>query len=174
MKKIVIILFISISVNKVFAQQKCFSLNTNLANLAAKGPSLSLEYQFSKKWSIQGYLSKGEINLGNNYSYKTAIIDFKQKIDKQLYTSSYIRYIEKDVYRPYVFHPIISIDNGRDFKGKGISVGQSIGYKVFKNKLYNLDLFAGAGYGGFIEQTGDRNKLGFIDVRIGILTGINF
>ncbi|TKB97780.1 DUF3575 domain-containing protein [Pedobacter cryophilus] len=172
---IFLLLSVIILCNKTsFAQIKRFSINTNLANLAAKGPSLSLEYKFSKKWSIQAYASKGEINIGNNYSYKTAILDFKHKIDKQLYTSTYFRYIEKDVYRPYVFHPVISLDNGRDFQGKGISMGQTIGYEVFRNKIYNLDLFAGAGYGGFIKQSGDRNRIGFLDLRIGILTGFNF
>ncbi len=173
MKKLMFMILM-FSITTLFAQERKFSINTNIANFAAKGPSLSLEYQFSNKWSIQGYLSTGEINVVNNYTYKTAIIDFKRKIDKQLYTSTYIRYIEKDVYRPYVFNAVISLDRGRDFEGKGISLGQSIGYKVFRNKVYNLDLFAGAGYGGFIKQTGDRNKLGFLDVRIGILTGFNF
>lgn len=171
-KLLIIILFFSLC--KLNAQERKFSVNTNLANLAAKGPSLALEYQFSKKWSVQGYLSSGEINIRNNYSYKTAIVDFKRKIDKQLYTSSYIRYIEKDVYRSSFGNNVLIFDPGRDFKGSGISFGQSIGYKVFRNKFYNMDLFAGAGYGRFIEQSGDRNKLGFIDVRIGILTGLNF
>jgi hypothetical protein len=174
MKIIIIILISFFGLNNVLAQQKHFSINTNLANLAAKGPSLSLEYKFTDKWSIQAYASKGDINFWNNYSYQTLILDVKRHLDKQLYTSSYIRLIEKSVYRPYVFNSVISLDNGRDFKGMGLSIGQTIGYEIFRKKTYNLDLFAGAGYGGFIKQAGDRNKIGFLDLRIGILTGVNF
>ena len=173
MKKLITIILLY-SISNSYAQEKKFSINTNLANLAAKGPSVSLEYQLSNKWSIQGYLSKGEINVLNNYNYKTAIIDFKRKLDSQLYTSTYIRYIEKEIYRPSFGNNVFTLDPGRDFKGKGISAGQILGYKYFPNKVYNLDLFAGIGYGGFIEQSGDKNKSGFLDLRIGILTGFKF
>lgn len=175
MKKIILILFISITSGNMFAQQKHFSINTNLANIAAKGPSLALEYKFTNKWSVQAYASKGEINIYNYYSYKTLIIDVKHKIDKQLYTGSYLRFIEKNVLRyaetecNYPF-----CDKGKTLKGQGLSIGQTIGYEVFRKKTYNLDLFAGAGYGRFIRQEGDKNRLGFLDVRIGVLTGLNF
>lgn len=173
MKKLItIILFLSVC--NSYAQDKKFSINTNLANLAAKGPSLSLEYQLSNKWSIQGYISKGEINILNNYNYRTAIIDFKRNLDGRLYTSTYMRYIEKEIYRPSIGNNVLIFDPGRDFKGNGVSAGQMLGYKYFPNKVYNIDVFAGIGYGGFIEQSGERNKSGFLDLRIGILTGFNF
>ena len=173
MKRVILIFLFLIGV-KVSAQQKHFSLNTNLANLAANGPSLAIEYKFSPKWSVQAYASKGEINFQNNYSYQTVILDLKRHIDKQLYTSTYIRVIEKDVYRPSIDYSFVYATHGKNLKGVGLSIGQTIGYEVFRNQIYNLDLFVGAGYGGFVKQTGDRNKMGFIDLRIGILTGLNF
>ncbi|MBC7653450.1 MAG: DUF3575 domain-containing protein [Oligoflexus sp.] len=172
MKKLLILLFIPF--NLLFAQEKKFSINTNLANIAAKGPSIALEYRFSDKWSVQAYASKGEINIRNNYSYQTFIVDVKRHLDKQLYTSSYVRLIEKDVYRPSIDYGFVYSTKGKELKGIGLSIGQTIGYEVFKYKTYNLDLFAGAGYGGFIKQQSDTNKYGFLDLRIGVLTGINF
>jgi hypothetical protein len=172
MKKLIILLLLPI--NALFAQEKHFSINTNLANLAAKGPSLAIEYVLNQKYSIQAYASYGEINIRNNYQFKTLIIDVKRKIDKQFYTSSYTRLIEKDVYRPSVDYSFVYATKGKELQGLGLSFGQTIGYEVFKKKTYNLDLFAGVGYGLFIKQTGDKNNMGFIDLRIGILTGINF
>ena len=172
MKKLIVLLLFS--VNLLFAQEKRFSINTNLANYAAGGPSFAIEYVLNKTYSIQAYASSGEINIRNNYQYRTLIIDVKRKIDTQLYTSSYARLIEKDVYRPSVDYSFVYATKGKELQGLGLSFGQTIGYEVFKKKTYNLDLFAGAGYGVFLKQTGDKNNMGFLDLRIGILTGINF
>ena len=55
MKKLIILLLLPI--NALFAQEKHFSINTNLANLAANGPSLAIEYVLNQKYSIQAYAS---------------------------------------------------------------------------------------------------------------------
>jgi len=175
MKKLAYCLLVLLFANKIQAQENKFSINTNLLNLVAKGPSLSAEYRFSKKWIFQVYAASGTLNTFNSYRYNTLIFDFKYAFADNFYTSPYIRYIEKNIYREGI------VDNtgffsfpGRDFKGNGVSIGQTIGMKTLSSKRFNLDTFVGVGYGGFVSQLGDKNGPGFFDIRVGVMTGINF
>ncbi len=174
MNKLLTFLLFTLSMGYAIAQEKKFSVNTNLLNLAAQGPSLSLEYKLFPKWSIQAYASKGEINALDYYKYATIILDFKFKINESLYLSPYVRYIEKDIYNPGESGVSYFDIFQRDFKGKGISIGQAITYKIILNKTFNLESFVGGGYGTFLKKEGDKPGNNFIDLRIGLLTGINF
>lgn len=175
MKKLICLLFVLLIVNIVQAQQHNYSINTNLLNLVAKGPSLSAEYRFSKKWSVQAYASKGKLSLLTDYKYSTLIVDFKYSFAENFYTSPYIRFIKKTIYSEgFTDRNGLFSFPGRDFKGNGVSIGQTIGFKTLSSERLNLDIFVGAGYGGFVTQQGDKNNPGFLDVRVGVLTGINF
>jgi len=46
--------------------------------------------------------------------------------------------------------------------------------KTLSSKRFNLDAFVGVGYGEFVSQLGDKNEHGFFDIRVGVMTGINF
>lgn len=176
MKKLIWHLLVLLIANKVQAQEYKFSANTNILNLAMKGPSVAMEYRVSSHWGIQCYASAGKTNFWNVYSYKTVIFDFKRQFATYFYTGPYIRFIDKTVYRPANNSSYFSylLDPGRDFRGQGISIGQTVGIRTLSSKRFNLDTFAGAGYGRFINQQGSRNRLGFLDIRIGVMTGINF
>lgn len=159
---------------KMYAQERSFSVSTNVLNLVAKGPSLAVNYDLSSLWSIQVYGSTGSFS-GIGYSYKTGIVDVKYHLGKSLYVGPYLRYIEKTIYRPG------SVDRtgffstpGRDFQGTGLSSGVSFGFDIINNKRFNIESFIGTGYGRFITQTGDKTGSGFLDARVGVLTGVRF
>ena len=168
---ILIFLFVA---DNIHSQVRKVSINTNILNLVASGPSLAVNYDMSINWSIQLYGSTGRFN-GIGYSFKTGIIDFKYHLAKNMYVGPYLRYIEKTIYRPgYVDRTGFVSAPGRDFQGRGISPGGSFGFKIVNSKRLNIESFVGVGYGKFISQRGDKTGSGFLDARIGILTGVKF
>ncbi len=172
LRLLVIMLFVASSM--LYAQERKFSINTNVLNLVARGPSLSLNYDMSTFWSIQLYGSAGSFN-GIGYSYKTGIIDFKYHLSENMYVGPYLRYIEKTIYRPgFVDRTGFFSTPGRDFQGKGLSPGANFGFNIINEKRFNLESFIGIGYGKFISQRGDKAGSGFMDARIGVLTGVKF
>lgn len=64
------------AVNNTDAQKRRVSINTNILNLVAIGPSLAVNYDMAMNWNIQLYASTGRFN-GLNYAFKTGIIDLK-------------------------------------------------------------------------------------------------
>ncbi len=184
--KINILLAVLIGLSlSAFSQNKKFSISTNLLNLAVSGPSLSLSYLYSPKLSFQVYASTGSFDkylVNTQYRFKTAIFDVKhlvvQGVFKGLYAGPYVRYIEKEIRKEgYVDKTGFVSISSRDFHGKGISSGLSLGFQIQNTRLVNLEMFGGAGYGKYISQrdySGDEKQNGFIDGRVGILVGLKF
>lgn len=169
-----IILIFFFAASNIHSQERKVSINTNILNLVASGPSLAVNYDMSINWSIQLYGSTGRFN-GIGYTFKTGVIDFKYRLSKNMYVGPYLRYIEKKIYRPgYVDATGFFSTPGRDFQGRGISPGASFGFNIVDNKRLNIEAFVGGGYGKFISQRGDKTGSGFLDARIGILTGVRF
>jgi hypothetical protein len=175
MKRVLFICLLLIFSSQSIAQEYKFAVSSNILNLALKGPSLSISYAVSDKWSIQGYGATGKSTLFNNYQFKTGILDVRYHFWELAYVGPYLRYIEKSVQRDgFVNNTGFFSSHGRDFQGRGLSSGVCLGLQLTKSNRFNLETFAGAGYGGFISQQGDRTESGFLDVRVGVLTGINF
>ena len=173
MKRVIFICLLLIVSGESIAQKYKFAVSSNVLNLVLQGPSLSVSYAVSDRWSVQGYGATGKSTFFNNYKFKTGILDVRYHFWKLAYAGPYLRYIEKSVHSEGLVYGFIGWP-GRDFNGKGLSSGISLGLQLTKSNWFNLETFAGAGYGGFISQQGDRNNSGFLDVRIGVLTGVNF
>jgi hypothetical protein len=173
----VLVLFTS----SLFSQNKRFSINTNLLNLAVSGPSASLSFQYTPKLALQVYGSYGNFNRylpSSDYQFKTGIIDVKYSALKWLYVGPYLRYIDKRVQREgFVDNTGFFSISERDFHGKGISSGLLLGLQIPDTRFVNVEVFGGGGVGTYVWQRdySRREKQGaFLDARLGILVGLKF
>ncbi|MEJ6980659.1 DUF3575 domain-containing protein [Pedobacter sp. P351] len=164
-----------------YPQDKKFTISTNLLNLAVAGPSLALNYKQNSRLSFQLYGSAGDFRylpFNQTYSFKTGILDLKYTVFEFLYVGTYLRYIEKQVKREgYVDNTGFVSISSRDFQGKGLSSGLLLGVTMVESRFFNLETFAGAGYGRFISQkdiSNNEKQNGFVDGRIGLLAGFKF
>lgn len=167
--------------SSLLSQDKRFSINTNLLNLAVSGPSASLGFQYSPKLALQIYGSYGNFNRylpSSNYQFKTAIIDVKYSAVKWLYLGSYLRYIDKRVQREgFVDNTGFFSISDRDFHGKGISSGLLLGLQIPETRFVNVEIFGGGGVGTYVWQidySGGQKQSAFLDARVGILVGLKF
>ena len=178
MRRCILLVLLGLS-HIALSQDKRFSLSTNVLNLAAEGPSLSLSYQYSPKLAFQVYVSSGNFDRylsSGEYQFKTAVLDTKFFVGQQFYAGPYFRYIDKRVKREgFVDHTGFIGQSERDFHGHGMSAGVLLGWKVYGSRALDIETFAGTGYGKFLWQkdySGQNKKTGFIDGRVGLLVGL--
>jgi hypothetical protein len=156
------------------AQDKKFAVSTNILNLAVLGPSIAFTYNADPRIGYQVYASQGG-SEAYVYKFKTAIVEARYTFWDYLYIGPYLRYIEKRVQQEGSSFSYIQFTPARNFYGKGISAGITLGFKSIDTKNVNLEAFGGLGYGKFIEQIDydypSDHRYGFPDARVGVLVG---
>jgi hypothetical protein len=180
-KDLILPLMLLLFTLKLAAQDRQFSISTNVANLVFAGPSLALGYQTKGPVGFLLYGSAGQIKAPSeslSYKFKTVSLDARYLVLKYVYLATYLRYIEKQIKRDgYIDNTGFWSVSDRDFKGQGIAGGFLFGLTLADTKRLNLEAYGGPGYGRYISSkdvfTNDPPK-DFLDVRAGLLVGIKF
>jgi hypothetical protein len=166
------------------AQQKDkrqLEVKTNLANIAAGGPSAALEFRLRNNWSSMVSIASGHIDYGDFGGvtrYKTITLEArKYATDNCYFIGPYIKNIGKKVKQEqsYVGGTIpYTIGQDRDFIGNGFSAGASFGIKFSISQKINLELNDQIGFGHYYRMKDKNNNLpsgNYLDARIALWIG---
>lgn len=171
-------------VSPALSQQ--YSLRTNVLNLAARGPSVTLGKIISQHNEVLLTYSSGSFQpflREDYYRYATVHVQYHWKTQNssqwELYYGGYLRYIHKRILSEgYEAGPYgIFSKAPRDFKGNGLSTGLSSGavWSFHPRWFIDFNTLLGAGkYLSQVDYAGRDNMLVFADVRIAVQVGIKF
>jgi hypothetical protein len=163
-------------------------VKTNLLNLVAKRPTLSVEKTFSDLYGLELAYTFGEIkNLGyrDYYRYDGFLLRAKKYIrpiknrEANAFYGAYFGNLNKTV----ISHS--SVDNtgffswghDRDFKANSLRYGGTFGVSFIPKKHFLLEGLTGLGYGDYYNvQNNSRNKLpgGYFDFQLWLSIGYSF
>ena len=163
-----------------------YSIRTNLFNLIAKGPSLTIGKRVKENSEILLTTSFGKFApflTVDYYKYATVHAEYRLKdhnlTDFKFYYGGYLRFIHKRILTegfqsgPYGIFSKAS----RNFIGNGISIGLTSGCEWSINDRWLLDLNTMVGAGKYLSQIdyAAHYKISvFFDTRIALQLGFRF
>lgn len=171
------------SQNKDFEKPQTLLIKTNLLNLLAKGPSLSIEKFLNQTYSLEFTYMKGEFNnllLTDHYDYSGFLIrgkryfDVLKKGDFSSYAAVYTGLLRRNLYTVgrndntgFLSYP------GRDFSANSIRTGASLGESwLLKNNVV-IDVQCSLGYGRYLN-TDPSEGTWYLDTQIWFSVGYCF
>jgi len=190
-----LILFITLLLlctNIVFAQQASTNhdrliVKSNLLNLLAKRPAISIEKAFNKTSSAEISFVWGQFDrvlLADRYEYSGALLRVKKHFNEiktsrlnpyiGIYAGSLYRDIKRDSY----------VDNtgffgyrGKDFAANSIRTGFSGGLSYITSNHFIIEAQNSYGYGRYFNikrSDNDANAKGYLDVQVWFSVGYCF
>jgi len=175
--------------DKAFVPKRSIWIKTNLLNLLAQRPTLTIEKPLTSHWSVALSYVNGQFNrilLTDHYRYDGFTLD----------TRYYFNRLDYDSFSPYVsmyvgnlnrrlYSEGISLDRigyvgfgSRDFYGQSARMGVNIGAQYICTSRISLDGHVGLGYGKYYKQ---ENRIdpstksdGYIDANFWLSIGYCF
>lgn len=182
MRTIFFIIFTFISITTVRAQS--WSIRSNILNLLAKGPSVTIGKKLNPTHKLVVTYSSGTFKpfgWEDYYHYKTVHAEYRftETWLTTPYFGPYVRYIDRTIITegssagPYG----IFSKRPRAFSGQGISTGVTAGHEWKLSKKLLVDLNFMLGFGKYVKQadyaTGQKSNL-FFDSRFAVQFGYVF
>jgi hypothetical protein len=184
------LLFIFVLCNyAIFAQEPAgLIIKTNLLNLVAKRPTLSVEKTFSDLYGLEVAYTSGEIkNFGyrDYYHYDGFLLRAKKYIrpiknrEANAFYGAYLGNLNKTI----ISHGevdrtgFISLGQTRDFKANSLRYGGTFGVSFIPKKHFLLEGLTGLGYGNYFNVHNNLNsKLpnGYFDFQLWLSVGYSF
>ncbi len=160
-------------------------VKTNLMNLLAQRPTLTIEKPFSKKFSAEISFVQGEVNdflFTDHYDYNGFLLRAKKHfIDLDYgkispYAALYIGNLKRNM------QTTGQVDNtgffgypSRDFSANSIRTGGSLGLTFIGKKKFVVDGLMSLGYGRYTKYyMPDTNSRGYLDCQIWLSIGYCF
>ncbi|WP_412468602.1 hypothetical protein [Pedobacter sp. KLB.chiD] len=173
----------------IFAQQRAgWIVKTNVLNLVAKRPTLSLEKTFADLYGLEAAYTSGELtNFGyrDYYHYDGFLLRAKKYIrpvknkEANAFYGAYFGNLNQTV----VSHGKVdntgffSWGHDRDFKANSLRYGGTFGVSFIPGKHFLLEGITGLGYGDYYHvQNNLQNKLpgGYFDFQLWLSIGYSF
>ena len=167
--------------------EKRVIVKSNILNLLAHRPTVSLEKYFNKSFSTEVSFVQGEFNnflLTDHYDYKGFLLRAKKHIVNiepgrvspyaGIYTGNLKRNIRTEGYvdnTGFVGYP------DRDFSANSIRGGGSLGLSYFTRNYFIFDTQSSLGYGRYInidKKDPDTYSMGYLDVQLWLSVGYCF
>lgn len=158
-------------------------IKTNLLNLLAKGPSVSIEHFISKTYSIELTFMQGDVNnflLTDHYDYHGFLVRGKKYFtplnrgDIRPYAGIYAGQLTRNIYSKawtdntgYFGYP------SRDFSGNSIRGGATGGGVWLWKNNFVADVQGSLGYGRYFTSNEPGTK-GYLDMQIWLSVGYYF
>lgn len=159
MKKIFFAISFNLFCFYCFSQQnkreKNVTINTNVLNLFAKGPSIAVDIPLGRKISIMASAASGQHNYGNLgglHKYKSLELEIRNHRDNT-YFGGYIKQVTKTVNSEKASFIFIPISYDRDFKGNAFAFGGTTGIEAYVGKRLHLDFNGQIGFGSYYKMT---------------------
>ena len=152
-------------------------VKTNVMNLLAKRPALTVEKVFSKRFSAEFSFVQGAVDdflLTDHYEYMGILFRAKKYITDldygrlSPYAGLYIGNLKRSLQTDGT---IFSIDYSRDFLANSIRTGGTLGWTYISNKKLVLDALVSLGYGKYIKYYKDRDSNGYVDCQFWLSIG---
>lgn len=162
-------------------------VRTNLANLVASGPAISVEKIFTKTFSTELSLMQGHFNsvlLTDYYGYGGFLLRAKkfpnglQYGDVSPYLGIYAGMLKRTI------HTKGSDDNSgwfslpsRDFAGNSLRAGFSLGVSYLDKSRFTFDMQWGIGCGKYIHVIRNSREVrpsGYLDMQLWVSAGYCF
>ncbi len=185
MKKIllpfIMLMLVKNFTSTVFSQS--YSIRTNILNLVAKGPSVTVGKNVTDHSEVLLTYSLGNFTpffSVDSYKYSTVHLEYRRDdLDKgkwKLYYGGYLRYIHKRILSEgYYAGPLgIFSKAPRNFTGNGVSLGLTSGieYSIDKKLFVYFNTLLGAGkYLSQVDYSGHDKISMFFDTRIALQIG---
>jgi hypothetical protein len=155
-------------------------VKTNLMNLLARGPALTIEKPFTKTFSIEVSFVQGEINnflFTDHYDYNGFLVRAKKYLTDlkygeinpygALYVGNLKRNIETTGHWLFAFP--------RNFSANSIRTGGSLGLMFIGKKKLVVDGLMSLGYGKYIKYyKRDTDSKGYLDLQMWLSIGYCF
>lgn len=189
MKKYLFLIIIIFLATRSFSQQKNrFIIKSNLLNLIAKNPAISIEKAFSNTFSLEASYVSGKTNIlpfTDQYAYKGFLLRTKKYLsetkinDLNLYYGYYVGNLNREIKSAGYAHQtgFFGIAS-RDFTSNSVRSGGSLGvaYQLRNNIVF--DASASLGYGRYFN-TKNNNATnfppkGYLDTQIWFSVGYGF
>ena len=153
-------------------------VKTNVMNLLAKRPALTIEKVFSKRFSAEFSFVQGEVNdllLTDHYEYIGVLFRAKKYMSDldygrlSPYAGLYIGSLKRDLQSDGV---ILSVDYSRDFLANSIRAGGTLGFTYISYKKFVLDALVSLGYGKYVKYYKEDNlSNGYLDCQFWLSIG---
>lgn len=189
MKKKTLLFILIFCSYATFAQEPVYIIvKTNLLNLVAKRPTLSLEKIFADVYGLEASYVFGEIkNFGfHDYYYYDGFLLRAKKYIRPIKTREvnafygvYLGNLNKTV----VSHGTVdntgffSLGQNRDFKANSLRYGGNFGVSVIPKKHFFVEGLTGFGYGNYFNIQNNLNSElpnGYFDFQLWLSIGYSF
>jgi hypothetical protein len=197
MRKIALLIVLMIGIQvigytqeKPFVPKRSLMIKTNLLNLLALRPTLTIEKPLSSHWSVGISYVNGQFNrvlLTDHYRYDGFTLD----------TKYYFNRLNYDSFSPYVSMYVGNLNRrlcsdaktldepvglfgvgARDFYGQSVRMGFNIGGQYLFTNRISLDGHVGLGYGKYYKQHNRVDPMaksdGYIDANLWLSIGYCF
>lgn len=174
---------------QVSSLRKSVLIKTNLLNLLAHRPTITIEKPLSSHWSLGLSYVTGEFNyvlFTDHYRYDGFILDTRYYIiPLQIrafspYVSTYVGNLNRVIRTESRSGDLLErlLVNRRDFYGKSVRFGASIGGQYLFTNRIAIDGHIGLGYGKYYQQFDKTDPStmsdGYIDGNIWLSIGYCF
>jgi hypothetical protein len=167
--------------------EKRIIVKSNILNLLAHRPTVSIEKAFSKSFSTEVSFVQGEFNnflLTDHYDYKGFLLRAKKHfVNIRLgqvspYTGIYIGNLKRNIQSEgYVDNTGFVSYPDRDFSANSIRGGGSLGLSYFTKSYFIFDTQSSLGYGRYLNiDKNDPNtyNMGYLDIQLWFSIGYCF
>lgn len=184
MKKIILALLTSIKISIASAQEPIgLIVKTNLLNLVAERPTISVEKTFAKKYGLELSYTSGELYIGQYYKYDGFLLRAK-KYTREIKTrdaipfyGAYVGNLSKKVEREAYYESWLFNKNRKDFEATSIRAGGNFGVLFIPKKGFTLEGTTGLGYGRYLKTYNyaqDPLPKGYFDIQFWLSIGYYF
>jgi len=177
------ILFVILIPSVKAQEQSGFLLKTNLLNLVAKRPTISIEKTFAKKYGLELSYTSGELNIGHYYKYDGFLLRAK-KYTREIKTrdaipfyGAYIGNLNRKIVRDGYYESWLFNQKEKNFEASSVRVGGNFGVLFIPGKRFALEGSTGIGYGKYISTTNYTQYAipkGYFDFQLWLSVGYYF
>lgn len=174
---------------KEFVPKRSIWIKTNLLNLLAQRPTLTIEKPLTSHWSVGLSYVNGQFNrilLTDHYRYDGFILDTRYHLNRldynafSPYVSMYVGNLNRRLYSEGITLDRIGYIGfgARDFSGQSVRMGANIGGQYLFTNRISLDGHIGVGYGKYYKQFDKADSLtksdGYLDANLWLSIGYCF
>lgn len=184
MKKLILFLFL-ISFTAFAQEYKGVIVKSNLINLLAKRPAISVEKALSSSFSLEASYVTGETTampFADEYSYNGFLLRGKkylsvlQKNKSNLYYGAYFGNLNRTIKKEGYVHPtgFFLSSPDRNFSSRSVRTGGSLGILFIPIPNIIIDGSASLGYGRYFDTKNKSLQLaprGYMDAQIWFSVG---
>lgn len=162
-------------------------VKSNILNLLAHRPAVSIEKYFNKSFSTEVSFVQGEFNnflLTDHYDYKGFLLRAKKHfVNIELshvspYAGMYAGNLKRNIQTEgYVDNTGLVSYPDRDFSANSIRGGGSFGLSYFTRNYFVFDTQSSFGYGRYInidKNDPDTYSMGYLDIQLWLSVGYCF